>query len=100
MPASVENAASYRPALMPMPITSQAANKEIIPEDKPSKASPAANTRLEAGSTRRPPCTSISLPAAGPRKADSSSPTENAVKIHAVVMPSSAAIAFARIAGR
>ena len=85
---------------MPTPITSQAAKREIAPEEKPSKARPAANTRLETGSTRRPPCTSISRPAAGPRNADSSSPTENAVKIHAVAMPSSAAMAFARIAGR
>src|ERR1051326_1291783 len=85
---------------MPRPITSHAANSETIPDEKPSSTRPAAISRLETGSTRRPPCTSINRPLAGPRNADSSRPAENAGKIHGVAMPSSVAILLARIAGR
>jgi hypothetical protein len=85
---------------VPTPITSQAANRETIPVAEPSNASPAAITRLETGSTRRPPCTSIRRPAVGPRNAATSKPAENAMKIQGVPRPSSAAIEFARIAGR
>jgi hypothetical protein len=85
---------------MPAPMTSHAAKREMIPEEEPSKARPAANIRLDTGSTRRPPWTSIRRPAAGPSSAETSRPQENAVKIHAVATPSSAAIEFATIAGR
>jgi hypothetical protein len=100
MPTSVAKAASYRPAAMPTPITSQLANSPTGPVATDSSSSPAARITLDAHSTERPPCRSISRPASGPSAPDASSAAENAAKTIPGDTPRSRAIGSASSAGR
>lgn len=65
---------------MPTPITSQAAAKVAGPEATERSAKPAANTRLVAASTSRPPLRSITRPASGPSRLESNRAAEKAPK--------------------
>jgi hypothetical protein len=98
-PATVANAASYRPKPMPAPMTSQARASVIGPVATASKASPAANIRLVATSTSRPPLRSIMRPASGPSKPDTSSATENMAKNHVLDRCRSSQMGSANTAG-
>ncbi len=85
---------------MPMPSRSQAATRTGIDVVTPSRASPAANIRLEIDSTGRPPNRSICRPMRGPSIAEITSEPEKAAKIQFEETPRSCAIGSARIAGR
>jgi hypothetical protein len=98
--ASVENAASYSPHDIATPMASQLTINAIGPVAKPSDVNAAAKSRFEAGSTRCPPCRSISRPKSGPQNPAMSSPQEKAINTQGVVTPRSTAMRFARIAGR
>ena len=85
---------------MATPIRSQPAINDVLPLARPSEDSANAKTMLEMGNTRWPPKRSINLPDNGPRKPETRRPSEKAINTHGVLTPSSAAIGFARIAGR
>ncbi|MNY76195.1 hypothetical protein D3C86_2157000 [compost metagenome] len=63
-------------------------------------ASPAANTKLLAINTGRPPKRSMSWPATGPVAAETSSATEKAANTVEYAMPTARLIGSARTAGR
>ncbi len=97
---SAENAASYSPQPMAMPMTTQAVNRPSGPCAAASRPRPAAKTRLVPSNTGRPPQRSMARPASGPSRAETTSASENAANTVGVVTPSSRAIGAASIAGR
>ena len=94
------NAASYNPAPMASPSSSQAANSWLAVCTWDSNTRPSAKSTLVAMSTGRPPQRSISRPATGPVKAITSSASENAAKTRDAGTPRLPPIAPARMAGR
>ena len=85
---------------MPTPSSSQATINTGMECAQPSSASPAANVRLEADSTCRPPTRSICRPTRGPSRAAITSEAEKAANIQLLETPRSCAIGSARMAGK
>ena len=85
---------------MPMPSSVQAAANPARLVANAISTSPAANTKLVAARTSRPPKRSIIRPASGPSKPDSSNAPEKMPKYQSREMCSAAETGSAKIAVR
>ena len=99
-PASVENATSYRPKAMPIPITTHPAAMPQVPVARASNAKPVANSTEEVSRSGRPPCVSTRRPAMGASAPAISSAAERPAKMAQLGRARSRAIGTARMAGR